>query len=123
MVMEKSEARKALERAYSNPQADWLNPDNHDKVHIALGLLSAESAEELTNAIHQLKAQVGGLHQTISTVVETQVAKMIATNEKLAISNEKYAKWNMRLTMALIATTLFVGLLQAGVLIWQTIKP
>jgi hypothetical protein len=58
---------------------------------IALGLLNAEWAE-----------------------------KLIASNERVAKSNEYYAKWSKRLSIGLILTTLVVGLLQAGVLAWQT---
>ena len=103
--MEKSPARKALEQAYPNPQADLLNPDNHDKVHIALGLLSAEAAENLTDAIRDLKRQLVG----VSEVIQQQGKEMIVSNEKMAASNEKYAKWNMRLAMALVGTTSWWG--------------
>jgi hypothetical protein len=70
-------------------------------------------------SLAELQGQISGLTYAISTVIENETKKLIASNEKLATSNEYYAKWNKRLSIALIVVTLFVGLMQAYV-IWRT---
>ena len=110
--MAKSNAHEALEKAYNGDLTNWSNPGNSDKVNIALGLLSAESADKLSSSIKDLQGQIAGLGYVVSTTIEQQSAKIITSNEKLATSNEKYAKANNRLALALIAVTLIVGLLQ-----------
>lgn len=60
-----------------------------------------------------LKRQLVGVSESI----QQESAKMIASSEKVAASNEKYARAMKRLTGALV----FVGLLQVGVLVWQTL--
>ena len=115
--MAKSEVHEALERAYSNPKQDLLNPDNHDKVNIALGLLSAEQSDKLSTSIKDLHVGVVGLGSIVSDAMKKQADNIIASNEKLAASNEKYAKANNRLALALIVVTLVVGLLQVYALL------
>jgi len=110
--MAKSEVHEALEKAYPNPKQDWLNPDNHDKVNIALGLLSAEQYDKLSTSIKDLHVGVVGLGSIMNDALKKQADNIIASNEKLATSNEKYARANNRLALALIAVTLIVGLLQ-----------
>lgn len=110
--MEKSDVRKALEKAYSSDLTNWSNPGNGDKVNIALGLLSAESSDKLSSSIKDLHVGVIGLGTIVGDAMKQQADNIIASNEKLATSNEKYAKANNRLALALIAVTLIVGLLQ-----------
>ena len=103
--MEKSAIHKRLEETL---HAKTLLPDNHDQVHVALGLLNAESSEKMTTALDNLRGQISGMQYTVSTTLEQQAAKMIKSNENLAKSNEKYARAMMWLTGGLVA----VGLIQ-----------
>lgn len=99
---EKSTIQQALERAYSNPQQDFLNPDNHDKVNIALGLFEFESNEKNRESIDLLRDQIRVLGNIIGSGMEMQVNKMIASNKELSESNEKHSKAMNWLTAALV---------------------
>ncbi len=99
---EKSKIQESLERAYSNPEQDWLNPDNHDKVNIALGLLDFESNFKNRESIDLLRDQVRVLGNMISFGMKEQVDKLISSNEKLSESNEKHSKAMNYLTGALV---------------------
>jgi len=77
----------------------YLNPDNHDQIGMAIGLLNAESAESISKSINNL----------------------IESNKKTDEINKKAIFWNKIMTIALIGVTLVVGLLQAYV-IWSTSK-
>ncbi len=117
--MSKTLLQEALERAYPNPQNDWLNPDNHDKVHIALGLFEAESAEKNRQTMEDLGRKIAELAYTIGTSLERETKKIIESNDEASKINKEAIRWNKRLTIALIVVTLIVGLLQAYV-IWET---
>ena len=84
-----------------------------------LQLQIVETSIGTRKALAELQGQIAGLSYSVSTVIENQSKKMISSNEKLAISNEYYAKWNRGLTVALITVTLLVGLMQVYV-IWRT---
>jgi hypothetical protein len=80
-----------------------------------MGETSAANRE----ALKKLQSQISGLSYVVGTTIEAQAQKMIASNERLAASNEYYAKWNKRLSAALITVTLVVGMMQAYV-VWRT---
>ena len=115
--MEKSEIHQQLEGAIKTKR---LSPDNHDEVNAAIGLLSAESADKVADAMRGLSSSVHGMGKLLSATITGETTKTIASNEKVAASNERYAKASQFLAIALIIVTLMVGLIQAGVLIWQT---
>lgn len=117
--MEKSALQKDLEETI---RAQVLSTTNNDRINVAIGLLNAESSEKTIVALDNLRTQMGGLGYTVGTVIEQQTAKIIESNKKMSESNEYYAKWSKWLAIALIATTLSVGLLQGGILIWQALK-
>jgi len=79
----------------------------------AVGKLTADRTKELAQSIqslhHQIPLTVSELRETISRNAD----KMIASNERLSISNEYYAKWMKWLTGALV----FVGFVQVVITI------
>ncbi|MDB4992408.1 MAG: hypothetical protein JWL75_653 [Parcubacteria group bacterium] len=116
--MPKSPPRDVLQATYDGlgeELTNWSNPGNSDKINISLGLLNAQSADEIATALDNLKRQLVGVSETITV----QSGKMIASNDRAETVNTRYANWARWLTIALIATTLVVGLLQAYV-IWRT---
>ncbi len=96
-----------------------LNPDNHDQVNIAIGLLDAESAEKIAESTDGLSRRITEVGNLLSQNMAMQVGRVIASNEKLSSSNEYHAKWSKHLALALIGVTLIVGLLQVYA-IWKT---
>jgi hypothetical protein len=114
--MTKSPIHQSLERT---AQGNSLNPDNHDQVHIALGLLSAESDEKNREVMDNLTGQISGLTHVLSTTMEQQVKKLIESNDEASELNKVAIFWSKWLTVTLIAVTLIVGLLQVYV-IWKT---
>ena len=89
-----------------------LNTDNHDEVRIAVGLLTAQSSREMTEAMHRLSYNLAGVGGDMIKAMKDDVERTIASNEKLAASNDATAKSNLRLAKVLISVTVVIGLLQ-----------
>jgi len=89
-----------------------LSPDNHDQVNAIIAISNFESAENIKKSLDELGGRLSGSSYAFGTIIEQQTAKMIDSNKKLSRSNTF-------LTIALILTTLLVGLMQAFV-IWKT---
>ena len=88
---------------------DYINDretGQDNKLKAAIGKLTADRMQELSQSIQTLKNQIPlsvlDLRQTISQNTD----KMIASNEKLSESNEYYAKWMKWLTFGLVITSI-----------------
>ena len=99
---------EALKAAYHDDLINWSNPGNQDKINIALGLLSAEKTEKLTEAITTLQKQIPQSICELRGTISNNTDKIIESNKTLSTSNEKYAKAMKWLTCGLVA----VGVLQ-----------
>ncbi len=113
--MSKSKIQEILEGVDVSDIKNWVNPGNHDKVNIALGLLNAEKTTELTNAISNLRAQIPITISELRSTISQNTDKIITSNEKLGKSNENYALWIKWLTLALV----LVGVVQVLVVVFK----
>lgn len=96
-----------------------------DKVGAASSIYVSRTLKFLSSKIENITYSLGPNFEILSRAIgkfndslNEQVNKVILSNEKLSESNEFHAKWMRVLTIALIVTTLIVGLLQAFV-IWK----
>ncbi len=100
----------------ASPDLYNFNGDNHDQVNTGIGLLNAESAEKTAKSMENLSANVSGLTYVLSTTIEQQTKKILASNDEVFKVSRKAVFWSKWLTIALILTTFTVGLLQAIVI-------
>ncbi len=116
--MEKSKIQRSLEKIMQEASPDLynFNGDNHDQVNTGIGLLNAESAEKTAKSMENLSANVSGLTYVLSTTIEQQTKKILASNDEVFKVSRKAVFWSKWLTIALILTTFTVGLLQAIVI-------
>jgi nitrogen regulatory protein PII-like uncharacterized protein len=113
--METSKSRELLERSLNGK--NYLNPDNHDEVHIAASLLGAESAEKVANAMDRLSQNLIMIGGRLDSTIKEETQRTIDSNMRTAQSNERYTRWNIIVAIGLV----LVGLLQAWI-IWKTSK-
>lgn len=112
--MVKSKIREKLESMVHRNQGDVrpLEPDNHDYVKIAIGVLNAESAEQLSQQIDILRKEIptfteniglftGRLRDTITESLGTLTTEIKNYSE----ASNKQAKAMYWLTWVLVAAT------------------
>jgi uncharacterized membrane protein YidH (DUF202 family) len=108
--MTKNDTKESLKEIIT--AKSFLNPDNHDQVNATIAMSNSESAENIKKTLDELGGRLSGSAYTLGTIMEQQTKRTIDSNKKLSQSNTV-------LTIALILTTLFVGIMQAFV-IWKT---
>ena len=79
-----------------------------NKLRAAIGKLSADRSQELTNVLKALHQQIPMTVSELRSTISRNTDKMIESNERLSKSNEAYAKWMKWLTFGLLA----IGLAQ-----------
>ena len=73
-----------------------------NKLQAAIGKLNADRSRELGNVMLGLSKQIYESIFELKKVISDNADKIIESNTKLSISNEKYAKWMKWLTIGLV---------------------
>lgn len=118
--MPESEIHKQLSRIGDSIVAGRypLNPDNHDQVHVAIGLLNAESAEKVRQSVDDLAGRITGMATTVSQTMQREAERIIESNERVAASNDRSARILTKLTWILVA----IGIIQVIILLFQILS-
>ena len=85
----------------------------HTEIAKTVSLLNVAESLQL------LQLQITETAKENRVSIQNEVTRLITSNDEASRINKDAVKWSKRLTIALIAVTLIVGLLQAYV-IWKT---